>query len=213
MLSQQARDPQPHYEHTTYGYNYRMSNVIAAIGRGQLRCLDERVRRRREIFAFYREALSGLPGIELMPEAAEVRSNRWLTVILVTPAQFGGDRETIRLALERENIESRPVWKPMHLQPVFDCDGRCEGAPDPTGLRDTLLGNRTRARVVGGAVSEDLFARGLCLPSGTSMTEDDLRRVVATIAGCRKGTRPAFERRVHQVVFDPDRERRIDYRA
>jgi dTDP-4-amino-4,6-dideoxygalactose transaminase len=213
MLSQQARDPQPHYEHTTYGYNYRMSNVVAAIGRGQLRCLDERVRRRREIFAFYRETLSGLPGIELMPEAADVRSNRWLTVVLITPERFGTDRESVRLALERKNIESRPVWKPMHLQPVFDCDGPCAGEPDLAGLRNALTGKRIGARAVGGAVSEDLFARGLCLPSGTAMTEDDLRRVAEAIVSCRGTARPFRERRIGRTPIDPARERRRERRA
>ena len=120
-LSQQAREDFPHYEHTEIGYNYRMSNVLAAIGRGQLRVLDERVERKREIFDYYQKALGNLPGIEFMPEASYGKSNRWLTVILVTPEEFGADRETVRLALEAENIEARPVWKPMHLQAVFDC--------------------------------------------------------------------------------------------
>ena len=119
FLSQQARDPLPHYEHSEIGYNYRMSNILAAIGRGQLRVLNERVNRKREIFSFYRSALENITGIEFMPEAAHGRCNRWLTVILITPEKFGADRETLRLALENENIESRPVWKPMHLQPVF----------------------------------------------------------------------------------------------
>jgi dTDP-4-amino-4,6-dideoxygalactose transaminase len=166
FLSQQARDPAPHYEHATIGYNYRLSNVLAAIGRGQLRALDDRVRRKREIFAFYREALGDLPGIDFMPEAPYGRCTRWLTVLTIDPAAFGADREAVRLALEKENIESRPVWKPMHLQPVF-----------------------RGCRVVGGAVSEELFARGLCLPSGTAMTAEDLGRVVERVrrtgrAGC-----------------------------
>ena len=119
-LSQQAREPFTHYEHTEIGYNYRMSNVLAAIGRGQLRVLDERVKKKREIFDYYQKALGDLPGIEFMPEADYGKSNRWLTVILITPEEFGADRETVRLALEAENIEARPVWKPMHLQPVFN---------------------------------------------------------------------------------------------
>ena len=119
-LSQQAREPFPHYEHTEIGYNYRMSNILAAIGRGQLRVLDERVKRKREIFDYYQKALGDLPGIEFMPEASYGRCNRWLTVILITPEEFGVDRETVRLALDAENIEARPVWKPMHLQPVFN---------------------------------------------------------------------------------------------
>jgi dTDP-4-amino-4,6-dideoxygalactose transaminase len=161
FLSQQARDPAPHYEHSQIGYNYRMSNILAAIGRGQLRVLDDRVERRRKIFAYYQEALGELPGIEWMPEAPYGRSNRWLTVILITPESFGSDRESVRLALEAENIEARPVWKPMHLQPVFK-----------------------GCRVRGGAVSEDLFQRGLCLPSGTQMTEEDLTRVVSVVKRC-----------------------------
>lgn len=158
FLSQQARDPAPHYEHSTIGYNYRLSNVLAAIGRGQLRALDDRVRRKREIFAFYREALGELPGFAFLPEAPYGRCTRWLTVLTIDPAAFGADREAVRLALEKENIESRPVWKPMHLQPVF-----------------------RGCRAVGGAVSEELFARGLCLPSGTAMTDMDLVRVVEAI--------------------------------
>ena len=158
FLSQQARDPAPHYEHSTIGYNYRMSNIAAAIGRGQLRVLDARVRAKRRIFEYYRQTLSGLEGIEFMPEAPYGRSTRWLSVALVDQKVFGVDREAIRKALEAENIESRPVWKPMHLQPTF------RGCP-----------------VRGGSVCEDLFHRGLCLPSGTAMTDEDLHRVVRTI--------------------------------
>lgn len=157
-LSQQARDPAPHYEHSEIGYNYRMSNVLAAIGRAQLRALEQRVERRRAIFDFYRKTLADLPGIGFMPEVAYGRSNRWLTVITVDPLVFGADRETIRLALEEQNIESRPVWKPMHLQPAF-----------------------RGCRMRGGAVCEDLFRKGLCLPSGTAMTDQDLRRVASVI--------------------------------
>jgi dTDP-4-amino-4,6-dideoxygalactose transaminase len=158
FLSQQARDPFPHYEHSQIGYNYRMSNILAAIGRGQLRVLDERVSRKREIFELYRESLADLPGITFMPEANYGVSNRWLTVILVDAKEFGVDREVIRLELEKHNIESRPVWKPMHLQPVFkDC------------------------KVIGGGVSADLFKRGLCLPSGSQMNEEELDRVIGVI--------------------------------
>jgi len=157
-LSTQARENSPHYEHVEIGYNYRMSNVIAAIGRGQLEVLDQRVKRRREIFEFYKNALGKLPGISFMPEAAYGKANRWLTVIQINPEQAGTDREKIRLGLESENIESRPIWKPMHLQPVF-----------------------AATRIYGGAVSESLFNNGLCLPSGTAMTEDDLERVCTTV--------------------------------
>jgi len=175
FLSQQARDPFPHYEHTEIGYNYRMSNILAAIGRGQLQALEARVLRKREIFEYYRKALADLPGMEFMPEAAYGRCNRWLTVLLITPDLFGADRETVRLTLEAENIESRPVWKPMHMQPVFQIDG---------DRRTASVKKRYPARVVGGAVSEDLFDRGLCLPSGTAMDASDLERVVTAIRKC-----------------------------
>jgi dTDP-4-amino-4,6-dideoxygalactose transaminase len=163
FLSQQARDPAPHYEHTTYGYNYRMSNIVAAIGRGQMEVLDARVSRRREIFAIYQRELGGLAGIRFMPEAPTVQGNRWLSVMLVDAAQFGADRETIRLALEAENIESRPMWKPMHLQPVF-----------------------SGAAMIGGGVSEALFRDGLCLPSGSSMSDVDVLRVCELVRSCAK---------------------------
>jgi dTDP-4-amino-4,6-dideoxygalactose transaminase len=163
FLSQQARDQAPHYEHSHIGYNYRMSNLLAAVGRGQLERLDHKVVKKRAINEFYRKTLGDLPGIDFMPEAPYGISNRWLTVILITPEEFGVDKEVVRLALEAENIESRPIWKPMHLQPIFrDC------------------------RVRGGAVSEDLFERGLCLPSGTQMTEQDLERVVDVLKSCHK---------------------------
>jgi pyridoxal phosphate-dependent aminotransferase EpsN len=163
FLSQQARDPAPHYEHSHIGFNYRLSNLLAAVGRGQLQRLDEKVEKKRAINKFYQNALGNLPGIEFMPEAPYGKSNCWLTVILVSPEEFGADREAVRLALEAENIESRPIWKPMHLQPVFmDC------------------------RILGGSVSEDLFQRGLCLPSGTQMTEEDLERVTKVIRNCCK---------------------------
>ena len=162
MLAAQARDPAPHYEHSQIGFNYRMSNILAAIGRGQLRVLDERVEAKRKIFAFYQEALGDIPGIEFMPEAPYGVSNRWLTVILISPEEFGVNHETVRLALEAEDIESRPIWKPMHLQPVFK-GHEC----------------------IGGEVAEDLFNRGLCLPSGTAMTREDLNRVIEAILKCR----------------------------
>jgi pyridoxal phosphate-dependent aminotransferase EpsN len=158
FLAQQARDPAPHYEHTEVGYNYRMSNVLAAIGRGQLRVLEDRVRRRREIFEGYRSRLAQTPGIGFMPETGYGRATRWLTAVLIAPEAFGADREAVRLALEARNIEARPVWKPMHLQPVFSGCG-----------------------VRGGAVSEDIFARGLCLPSGTAMTDGDVDRVAGIV--------------------------------
>jgi dTDP-4-amino-4,6-dideoxygalactose transaminase len=180
FLSQQARDPFPHYEHTEIGYNYRMSNILAAIGRGQLLVLEERVGRKREIFNLYQETLGDLPGIEFMPEASYGRSNRWLTVILITPEEFGCDRETVRLALEAENIESRPIWKPMHLQPVFN--------PQITQISQIRAASgkkRYPCRVVGGQVAEDLFRRGLCLPSGTAMSDSDVERVAGIIKKVR----------------------------
>ena len=160
-LSQQAREAAPWYEHVEIGFNYRMSNILAAIGRGQLEVLEDRVRRRREIFEGYRARLGDLPGISFMPEPAGWRSNRWLTVALIDPAAFGTDTHAVREALEAENIEARPVWKPMHLQPVF------------RGAKLWKAGSE--------AVSDRLFARGLCLPSGTAMTEGDLDRVCGIV--------------------------------
>lgn len=165
-LATQARQPAPHYEHTDVGYNYRLSNLLAAVGRGQLRVLDERVAARRANNAFYREALGDLPGLTFLPEAPYGRSNCWLTCVLVDPAAFGADREAIRRALEADDIEARPVWKPMHLQPVF-------------------AERRTR----GGAVAARLFERGLCLPSGSSLSEADRDRVVTRLRAV-SGRRP-----------------------
>ncbi|HKP18396.1 MAG TPA: aminotransferase class I/II-fold pyridoxal phosphate-dependent enzyme [Gaiellaceae bacterium] len=154
-LSTQAREPAPHYEHTEIGFNYRLSNLLAAVGRAQLEVLGDRVAARRRVNQRYRELLADAPGISFMPEAAYGRSNCWLTCIVVDPEQAGTDRESIRLALEAEDIESRPLWKPMHLQPVH-----------------------AEAPVYGGDVSARLFARGLCLPSGSALTDTDQQRVV-----------------------------------
>jgi dTDP-4-amino-4,6-dideoxygalactose transaminase len=154
-LATQARDPAPHYQHSEVGYNYRLSNVLAGIGRGQLRVLEDRVAARRRNYAFYARALADVPGIAFMPEAPWGRHSRWLTALTIDPAQFGADREAVRVALERENIEARPVWKPMHLQPVFAAFQRR-----------------------GGGVAEELFQKGLCLPSGSNLTQDELARVV-----------------------------------
>jgi pyridoxal phosphate-dependent aminotransferase EpsN len=163
FLATQARDPAPHYQHSQTGYNYRLSNVLAGIGRGQLHVLEDRVRARRANCAFYQAAFADLPGLEFMPEAAYGRATRWLTCIVIDPEKFGCDRETVRIALAAENIEARPVWKPMHEQPVFaGCDH------------------------FGGAVASDLFARGLCLPSGSNLHESDLRRVVAAVRACAR---------------------------
>lgn len=155
-LSTQARDVAPHYEHSELGFNYRLSNVLAALGRAQLLALPERVEARRAVNARYRELLAEEPGITFMPEATYGTSNMWLTCILVDPDVFGADREAVRLALEALDIEARPVWKPMHLQPFYEADP-----------------------VYGGEVSATLFERGLCLPSGSALTVDDQTRVVA----------------------------------
>ena len=181
-LSQQAREPAPHYEHTEIGYNYRMSNILAAIGRGQLRVLDERVAAKRRIFEHYRHLLADLPGITFMPEAPYGRCNRWLTVILIDGAEFGSTPEQVRLALEAENIESRPIWKPMHLQPVFS---ECRVRSAACGVE---TGRQAVARRSGQTISEDLFARGLCLPSGTALGEADVERV-GEISRRQKGRR------------------------
>lgn len=158
FLATQARDPAPHYEHSTIGFNYRMSNLLAAVGRGQLSVLADRVAARRANNAFYREALAGLPGLALQPEAPWGKSTFWLTCLTIDPRAAGLDREVLRLALADKDVEARPVWKPMHLQPVF---------------RD--------APVFGGAISADLFEHGLCLPSGSSLRPDDRAEVVEVI--------------------------------
>ncbi len=157
-ISTQAREPVVHYEHRDIGYNYRMSNILAALGRAQLATLDERVTARRRIFDTYVEHLGDLDGIEFMPEASFGTSNRWLTALTIDPDRFGATNLDIIEALEADNIEARPVWKPMHLQPVF-----------------------AGARMFGGAVSKRLFATGVCLPSGTQMSNDDIERVTGIV--------------------------------
>jgi dTDP-4-amino-4,6-dideoxygalactose transaminase len=159
FLATQARDAAPHYQHSHIGYNYRMSNVCAAIGRGQLEVLPQRVGQRRSNHSFYTNALKDIKGIAFLSEPSDSFSNRWLTTIIVNPEQTGGlTREDIRLALEKDNIESRPLWKPMHLQPVFQ-----------------------QYPFYGDGTSEKLFERGLCLPSGSNLTKTDLERVAAII--------------------------------
>ncbi|WP_143011414.1 DegT/DnrJ/EryC1/StrS family aminotransferase [Chitinophaga filiformis] len=156
FLATQARDAAPHYQHSQIGYNYRMSNVCAGIGRGQMEVLNERVAQRRANYEYYLNQLGDLPGITFVMEPEGFYSNRWLTTILVNPAESNGvTREDLRIALEKENIESRPVWKPMHLQPVFD----------------------TAPAYVNGT-AEKLFDQGLCLPSGSNLTQSDLDRVI-----------------------------------
>ena len=157
-LATQARDPAPHYQHSEIGYNYRLSNVLAGIGRGQLQVLEERVATRRRIFDHYQRTLGDLPGLRFMPEAPWGRHNRWLTTLTIDPAAFGATREDVRVALEARNIESRPVWKPMHLQPVFAAH-----------------------EAIGGDVAERLFRDGLCLPSGSALSDADLARVADAV--------------------------------
>ena len=159
-LATQARDPAPHYEHTEIGYNYRLSNLCAAVGRGQLKKLEDRVQARRRNFAHYQRVLGGLPGVSVAADMPWGRHSRWLSCLLFDPAAFGAGREDVRLALEAQNIEARPLWKPMHLQPVF---AGCES--------------------VGGSVAERLFERGLCLPSGSALTTAELDRVCEVVVG------------------------------
>ncbi len=161
----QARDPAPWYEHSEMGYNYRLSNIIAAIGRAQLRVLDERVAAKRAIFARYQQELAGLPGVDFMPEITEGTSNRWLTIIILNPELTAVRPMQVIEALESENIESRPIWKPMHLQPLF---AQCPYFTHGDGV----------------SVSDFLFADGLCLPSGTAMTEGEQSRVIDTVRRC-----------------------------
>jgi dTDP-4-amino-4,6-dideoxygalactose transaminase len=155
-LSQAAREPGPHYQHETTGHSYGMSSVLAAIGLAQLATLPARVASRRAVFARYRAALGGLPGLSFMPEAPWARASRWLTAVLLDPAEGAPERDTLRRHLSEAGIESRPVWKPLHLQPVF---------------RD--------APRAGGAVAASLFERGLCLPSGSGMAPPEQDRVIA----------------------------------
>ncbi len=157
-LSAQAREPVAHYEHTTTGYNYRLSNICAAIGVGQLEALDDRVARKREIATTYRQALSGLDGVSFLGEPEGTRCNNWLSVMLLDKALSRAGPADIIAALETENIEARPAWKPMHMQPVF---------------RDALY--------FGGKVGEHFFDSGVCLPSGTAMSKQTLDRVIAIL--------------------------------
>lgn len=167
--SQQARDPGIAYEHTDMGYNYRMSNVLAGIGRGQLEVLEARVEARRRVFARYAEAFADLEGIAPMSEASFGRHTRWLSTFLLDEKAFGARRDDVLDALAAENIEGRPVWKPMHVQPLYASAAR-----------------------VGGSVAEDLFQRGLCLPSSSSLTAEDQECVIAIVrnaARTRRGSR------------------------
>lgn len=165
FLATQARDAAPHYQHSHIGFNYRMSNVCAGIGRGQMEVVAERVAQRRANFEYYVKTFAGVEGFSFLPEPEGSFSNRWLTTVIIDPARTGGiTREDIRIALEKENIECRPLWKPMHLQPVF-----------------------SQARQFTNGVSESLFNDGLCLPSGSNLTESDLSRVSDAIFNRLRG--------------------------
>ncbi|HLS29745.1 MAG TPA: aminotransferase class I/II-fold pyridoxal phosphate-dependent enzyme [Flavobacteriaceae bacterium] len=159
----QARDDAPHYQHSKIGYNYRMSNVLAGIGRGQMEVLQKRIDKRRANYKFYQKSLGNLPGFEFVAEPDGFFSNRWLSTVLIDTQNSGTNTEEIRTALENENIETRPLWKPMHLQPIF---------------KDYPY--------YGEKVAENLFNSGLCLPSGTNLTEENLNRVVTKIKGVIK---------------------------
>ncbi|MDR0421494.1 MAG: DegT/DnrJ/EryC1/StrS family aminotransferase, partial [Proteiniphilum sp.] len=159
FLATQARDPAPHYQHSHIGYNYRMSNICAGIGRGQMLVLEDHAARRKAIHAIYKRELNDAPGISVFDNPSEdFNSNHWLTCIIVNPDSAGFSREDIRLKMEEENIETRPLWKPMHLQPVF------AGAP-----------------YYGGDTAEKLFEKGLCLPSGSSLVDKDILQTVSVI--------------------------------
>lgn len=160
-LASQAREDAAHYEHTKIGYNYRLSNLLAAIGRGQLMHLAEKVDKRRSINVFYRGALSDLPGVGFMANADDNGQTNWLTVMTIDPKVAGTDRELVRKHLDSLDIEARPAWKPCHMQPVF-----------------------AHNRVIGGSVAEKIFEHGLCLPSGSSMNDADLDRVASAVRQC-----------------------------
>jgi dTDP-4-amino-4,6-dideoxygalactose transaminase len=158
FLATQARDPAPHYEHSEIGYNYRMSNLLAALGRAQLVKLEQRVTLRRGHFEFYRQVLSPLRGWSFMPEAPYGRSNRWLTCATIDPALAGASRERVRSYLVEHEVEARPVWKPLHCQPVF-----------------------RGCTVYGGSRAERIFEQGLCLPSGSGLLDDERQRVAELV--------------------------------
>jgi dTDP-4-amino-4,6-dideoxygalactose transaminase len=158
FLSTQAKEPYPWYEHRAIGFNYRMSNIVAGIGRGQMTVLEERVHQRRRIHDIYAEELSDIPGLSFLMEPEGSYSNRWLTTLLIDEALTGRKPEQIRMRLEEHNIESRPLWKPLHSQPVF-----------------------AAARAFTNGISERLFQQGLCLPSGSALTDEQLRRICQLI--------------------------------
>ncbi|MGE6376908.1 DegT/DnrJ/EryC1/StrS family aminotransferase [Peribacillus muralis] len=162
FLATQAKDSAPHYQHSEVGYNYRMSNILAGIGRGQLEVLGERVKARRAVYDLYAQELAQLPGITFMPELEDTLSNRWLTAITINEAELGISKSRLLDSLENENIEARHVWKPLHLQPLFE------------GCRYYSHESETH-------IAEQLFHTGICLPSGSNMTRDDQMRVIQSI--------------------------------
>jgi pyridoxal phosphate-dependent aminotransferase EpsN len=162
-LATQAREPLPYYYHKKIGYNYRMSNVLSAIGRGQLQVLDKKIEKKRKIYEKYKNLLSDMSGITFVDEPAWSKGIRWLTCVLVEGKIFGSTCEDIRLELEKNNVESRPIWKPLHTQPIFS---NCEK--------------------IGGEVSEKIFEDGLCLPSGTNLTDREIEKVCRIIKKCHK---------------------------
>lgn len=162
FLATQAKDVAPHYQHSEVGYNYRMSNILAGIGRGQLEVLGERVKARRDVYDLYYQQLADLPGLKFMPELKNTRSNRWLSALTINEAEFGISIKKLLQALQEENIEARHVWKPLHMQPIFK------------GYLYYPHDGETN-------VSEQLFFTGICLPSGSNMTRDDQMRVIDSI--------------------------------
>jgi len=160
-LATQARDPAPHYQHSEIGFNYRLSNLLAALGVGQLQGLAGTIERRAAIEQRYRDAFDEVPGVELPAPPTDGTANHWLSVVCIDAERFGADPETVRLALEADDIESRPLWKPLHRQPVYAAN-----------------------EVWGGAVADALFATGLCLPSGSGLSTEDQDRVIRIVRSC-----------------------------
>jgi pyridoxal phosphate-dependent aminotransferase EpsN len=167
FLATQARDPAPHYQHSQEGYNYRMSNILAGVGRAQLEVLNERVHQRRKVFGRYYEELSVIPGVNFMPELEGTCSNRWLTALTIDEKKVNVSMTSLLESLQDENIEARPVWKPLHLQPLF------QGAEYYPHHEEE-------------SISERLFHTGICLPSGSNMTEMDQMKVIDCIKGTLK---------------------------
>jgi pyridoxal phosphate-dependent aminotransferase EpsN len=174
FLATQSRDPAPHYQHSELGYNYRLSNILAGIGRAQLEVLEERVKARRLIFDRYYAKLANFPGIHFMPELANTRSNRWLTALTVDETEVGFSPQELVAVLGKENIEARPVWKPLHMQPLFH-------------------GTRYYQHDETESISERLFHTGICLPSGSNMTENHQERVITCIHNL-------FKQRLKEVI-------------